>query len=225
RFEAALRNNLGMANAGTQQAVTFGDVCRILGIEGDSASVPETAGTNVAPDVSTVAANSVGAPAGILVGIDVEPIAALPEASDYWEHEFYKSTFSPREIAYALLQPSPRETFAGAWCAKEALRKVWPGLAQAEWTALEVIHDVSGKPAMTVDGKPAGGALSISHTGDIAVAVFVAGEPVQLPPVKEVPQTAPVPQIISKSGRGGFIFALIALLLSAAALYFSLFHR
>lgn len=226
RFEAALRNKLGVANAGTQQAITFGDLCRILNIEGDSAGPLVSTGTEAVAYTSAGSTNTEVALSGIQVGIDVEIIASLPETSDYWEHEFYKSTFSPREIAYAMLQPSPRETFAGIWCAKEALRKVRPGLVQAEWSALEVVHDTSGKPAMRVEGKSAGGALSISHTSDIAMAVFVAGELAQLPPIKDVPQVVPAPlPIESSGGSGAFIIALLAMLLSVIALYYSVFHH
>jgi len=224
RLEAGLRHRLGVAKAGVQQAATFGDLCRVLGIEADSATAAETAQTEAVAQPAAIETNA--GPGGVQVGIDVEPVAALPDAADYWEHEFYKSTFSPREIAYALLQPSPRQTFAGAWCAKEALRKARPALAQLEWTALEVVHDASGKPAMTVQGQAAGGALSISHAAELAVAVFVAAEAILPPPVNDEPPTAPLPPPTpNKTGPASLALALIALLLSLAALYFSVFHR
>lgn len=226
RLEAGLRHRLGVANAGVQQAATFGELCRILGIAGDSASAPETAQTEVIAQAPVIAAKTEAAAGEVQVGIDVEPIAALPEASDYWEHEFYKNTFSPREIAYALLQPSPKETLAGAWCAKEALRKARPALAEMEWTALEVVHDASGKPAMTIQGKAARGALSISHAGELAIAVFVATERVHPAPAKDESQGTPLPPPVASRGNpGSLTMALLALLISLAALYFSVFHR
>lgn len=226
RLEAALRHRLGVANAGVKQAATFGDLCRILEIDSGSVSAPETPPTQVAAQAPAIEANATASANGIHVGIDAELIRALPEATDYWEHEFYKNTFSPREIAYALLQPAPRETFAAAWCAKEALRKARPALMQEEWTALEVVHDASGKPAMTVRGKTAGGALSISHAGELAVAVFVAPEPVQSTPFKSEPQNYPVPPLSArKASRGSIALALLAFLISLVALFFSAFHR
>ena len=70
-----------------------------------------------------------GAAGGLQVGLDVEDIRLLPQAKDYWEHEFYSGSFAKSEIAYAVLQAEPRTHFAGFWCAKEALRKCDPGFA------------------------------------------------------------------------------------------------
>ena len=53
----------------------------------------------------------------------MQEIAALPVTADYWDHEFYRETFEPSEIAYAVVQSDPRTHLAGFWCAKEALRK------------------------------------------------------------------------------------------------------
>lgn len=226
RLEAGLRHRLGVAKAGVHQAVTFGDLCRSLGIEGDSPSLQETAqkaGVGQAPVINAKAEVATG---GVHVGIDVEHMSALPETSDYWDHDFYKNIFSPREIAYALLQPFPRESFAGAWCAKEALRKARPALVQAEWTALEVVHDASGKPTMTIHGNAAGGAVSISHTSEFAIAVFVVTEAIQPPPVIEQRQnpTIPLPST-PKAGSSSLILPLITFLISLVALYFSIFRR
>ena len=61
-------------------------------------------------------------------GIDIERVDAMPVTDDYWEHEFYKESFSKDEIAYCLLQENPRMHFAARWCAKEALVKCDPAL-------------------------------------------------------------------------------------------------
>jgi phosphopantetheine--protein transferase-like protein len=113
------------------------------------------------------------------VGLDVEEIGALPAAVDYWEHEFYRESFSRSEIAYAVLQPEPRIHFAGFWCAKEALRKCDPGFAGAEPKLTAVAHDPNGRPYLTLisEGDPERlpHAVSISHTSDVATAVVVFG--------------------------------------------------
>jgi phosphopantetheine--protein transferase-like protein len=222
RLDAALRNRLGVSNTKIYQAVTFGDLCRVLDVStqngaahGEAPSKPE----EVRAELSLHTSNGARA---AQVGIDLEPIAALPAAKDYWDDEFYKSTFTSREIAYALLQPSPQATFAGIWCAKEALRKAEPALAEALWTSLEVVHDASGRPSMAVDGKPTGGALSVSHAGEMAVAVFVCGEPAPATRVNggdsASSNSAESAAQSEKSGRWTNAVALLALLISLAAL-------
>ncbi|MGO8757355.1 MAG: 4'-phosphopantetheinyl transferase superfamily protein [Terracidiphilus sp.] len=234
RLDAALRNKHGVSNPGVYEAATFGDLCRLLGAAPQDGAAAAVAAPTEPAQATSVFSFETGIGAKKLqVGIDLEPIAALPAASDYWEDEFYKSTFTAREIAYALLQPSPQETFAGIWCAKEALRKADPTLAQAAWTALEVIHDGSGKPSMAVNGRPLEGALSVSHSGGMAVAVFVAGEPGQtgpapVDPVQAAPSTGkPGESTAEVDRRGGWstAIALVALLISIAALAIGLLHR
>jgi phosphopantetheine--protein transferase-like protein len=116
--------------------------------------------------------------AGLCVGLDVEGIRSLPEASDYWEHEFYSGSFARSEIAYAVLQSDPRMHFAGFWCAKEALRKCDPSFASVSPALTAVAHDSNGRPYLTLDTE-AGlvrllHALSISHTAELATAIVVA---------------------------------------------------
>jgi phosphopantetheine--protein transferase-like protein len=127
-----------------------------------------------APQVA-VGANGL---AGLSVGLDVEHIRSLPEASDYWEHEFYRGSFARAEIAYAVLQNDPRTHFAGFWCAKEALRKCDPAFAGVSLPLTAVAHDSDGRPYLIMDAE-AGlvrlpHALSISHTAELATAIVVA---------------------------------------------------
>jgi len=217
RLEAALRHRLGVSNAKIKQARTFGDLCALVGADGRNGTQPESATVQDLPRPVLLSSNG-ASHNGVQVGIDVQDLAALPEAGDYWEHEFYKSTFSPREIAYALLQPSPRATFAGQWCAKEALRKANPALADAAWTSLEVVHDAAGKPDMTIDGQPAAGALSVSHAGDLAVAVFVVAPPPAPAPAPPPIVPAPAPAPAKAGGKTSAVLAVVALLIAVAAL-------
>jgi phosphopantetheine--protein transferase-like protein len=179
RLEAALRYRLGVTCSGIQKVATFGDLCSLVGIAGgNGAGAAPAPVPSLAPSAAPVA--FIGAvSSGLHVGIDIQDVAGLPETTDYWEHEFYKSTFSPREIAYALLQPSPRVTFAGQWCAKEALRKAHSDLAEVARTSIEVVHNAAGKPEMALEGKSVPGTLSVSHTDNVAVAVFVVYAPEQ----------------------------------------------
>lgn len=226
RLAAALRRKLASSPPGIEQARTFGDLCRMLSLSDSFTEAPD--GNDLSPEQngSRVGSTARVLDSGLHVGIDTEGIASLPQSSDYWEHEFYKDTFSEAEIAYALLQPSPRETFAGMWCAKEALCKAEPRLAGSPWKTLEVAHDALGKPSMKVNGQPAGGSLSLSHAGGIAVAIFAAGEPGRQAhePIPAESASPAVP-VVRQSSRAPFFFSVLALALSIAALAFSLAHR
>jgi phosphopantetheine--protein transferase-like protein len=129
--------------------------------------------------------------AGLQVGLDVEDIRSLPEATDYWEHEFYRTSFARSEIAYAVLHMEPRTHFAGFWCAKEALRKCDPSFASISFDRTAVAHDPDGRPYITLETEAGfarlGHAVSISHTAEVATAVVVSV------PVTAAPVAAPTP--------------------------------
>jgi phosphopantetheine--protein transferase-like protein len=217
KLEAALHFRYGIADRRISQVATVSQLYALLGLDGSPSAVSGT------PALVTEAAFEAPAlPGEVQLGVDLESIADLPTADDYWEEDFYKSTFRPGEIAYALLQPFPRQSFTAMWCAKEALRKAVPAFASVEWTRIEVAHDTTGKPSLRVDGKPLGGALSLSHTRDYAVAVVNAqyhGQPAQSPgatvesPAEE--QRAPAPQ---RGARLIGAISLVSLFLSILAL-------
>jgi phosphopantetheine--protein transferase-like protein len=224
RLDANLRSQFGVSNPAVYNVNTFGDLCAVLGIGTPSGPASVAAElSNISP-LKVLDRDTAGN--GISVGADVESVAAMPEVSDYWEDDFYKSTFTSREIAHALLRPSPRASFAAMWCAKEALRKADASLGNVDWRTIEVTHDDLGKPGLLVNGRKPAGALSLSHTDDLAFAVFVFA---QLPQRMAAP-TSPLQQqpiVVSQrnSGRSASIAAALALLLSVAALVYSLLYH
>jgi len=114
---------------------------------------------------------------GLSVGLDIQDVAGLPAAADYWEDTFYAATFAKPEIAYAAARPDPRIHFAGFWCAKEALRKCDASFAAVDPAATLVAHEPAGRPFLiwkTNSGEARlRHALSISHSGSIAMAIVV----------------------------------------------------
>jgi phosphopantetheine--protein transferase-like protein len=162
---------LGLALPAGAKPATFGGL--LAALSGESAAAAGSLSAPPARPASPLASGT------LQVGLDVEEIGALPAAVDYWEHEFYRESFSRSEIAYAVLQPEPRIHFAGFWCAKEALRKCDPGFAGAEPKLTAVAHDPNGRPYLTLisEGDPERlpHAVSISHTSDVATAVVVFG--------------------------------------------------
>jgi hypothetical protein len=66
----------------------------------------------------------------------------------------------------------------------------------------------------------------VSHSGDIAVAVFVAGESRQITPAPAPPQDVPPAAVETpKSSQTPSVVSLLALLISIAALVFAFLHR
>jgi phosphopantetheine--protein transferase-like protein len=223
RLDANLRSRFGVSNPAVYNVNTFGDLCAVLGISTSSNPSPQAVTPSHA--VPVLPNETRPGESGVVVGADVEPVSAMPEASDYWEDDFYKTTFTSREIAHALLRPSPRASFAAMWCAKEALRKADASLASADWQMIEVTHDELGKPGILVNGRQPAGALSLSHTDEFALAVFVSAQlPQQIAPVSALP----APTVTAPPRQGSTVtslMALIALLLSIAAFAMSFLHR
>jgi phosphopantetheine--protein transferase-like protein len=113
---------------------------------------------------------SVGAAPQMLgVGIDIQPVDAMPEASDYRTDSFYKGNFSPRELAHCIEKGSPRESLAGIWAAKEALLKAGAASRPANGALgeIEISYDAAGAPRYP------NCLISISHAAGVAVAVCI----------------------------------------------------
>jgi phosphopantetheine--protein transferase-like protein len=174
---------LGLALPAGVKPATFAGLIAVL--SGESVVVAEPS----APVVKHAATSS----GGLQIGLDVEDIHALPVASDYWEHEFYRGTFARSEIAYAVLQADPCTHFAGFWCAKEALRKCDGSFADVSPDCTAVAHEADGRPYLTLvtDAGPERlpHVVSISHTLELATAVVVTG--VAAPAIAAVEAIAP----------------------------------
>lgn len=82
-------------------------------------------------------------------GLDVESIDAINIEND----TFLERNFSENEIAYCQKAPSPQSSFAGKWCAKEAVFKslgVKGKGAGAAMREIEVLNDENGAPFVKV---------------------------------------------------------------------------
>ena len=101
------------------------------------------------------------------IGVDIEEVAAMPEAPDFRSAEFYQLNFAPGEIAYCILQPDPYSSFTGLFAAKEAIVKADAFFRGRPFNTLKIDHTPEGKPLFPGFG------LSISHAGGLAVAVAI----------------------------------------------------
>ncbi len=94
---------------------------------------------------------------------------------------FVREIYTENEQSYIQKSPHPAQTAAGLYCAKEAAAKaLGRGLFGLLPRELEIGHDEAGMPLLRLHGAAQaryGGvsfALSISHSGDYAVAFCVA---------------------------------------------------
>jgi phosphopantetheine--protein transferase-like protein len=193
---ASIRRHLGKDCMAAASAKTFAELEAL--VEGKAQPSPS------APEAKAAlpADAKVSAPFRAACGIDLEPVASLPETSDYAGHGFYQENFSPEEIAYCSRQAKPREHFAARWCAKEALKKCDPAFRDARSCELELVRSESGVVSFRCRGKALPHAVSISHTAETAAAMVVP---------------APRSSFVAWLALAA---ALFALLLSGAALVF-----
>ena len=181
RLDAALRSRLNFSNPSIYVVQTFGDLCKLAGAEGGNGSlhIPLEAGNGKRPILRDATSQNTA------IGIDIQSVSDLPEVADYWEAEFYQQHFTRQEIAYALLQSDPRESFASAWCAKEALRKADSRWLDVSWKLTEITHTSEGMPTLKSGEDNIPCSVSLSHTKDyaLAVVIFESAPPAQLIPV------------------------------------------
>ncbi|KAJ3021482.1 3-oxoacyl-[acyl-carrier-protein] synthase [Thoreauomyces humboldtii] len=122
------------------------------------------------------------------VGIDVQLCSEIPTTNAV----FLERNFSDEERAYCSSAPSPQESFAGRWAAKEAVVKavssacstvVWDQGAGAPLKNIEVIRKEGQAPVVVFHGdakkavQKAGVKtvkVTISHSGSYAVAMAFA---------------------------------------------------
>jgi phosphopantetheine--protein transferase-like protein len=142
------------------------------------------------------------------IGIDIEAVSSLPVTNDFRRNEFYTMNFSSSEIAYCSLQPDPYASFAGLFCAKEAIIKAEVQHRSKSFNSICISHGTEGEPLY------AGFHLSISHAGGVAVAVAVPARPEQA-----MPAALPVPlPTVKKGGKGALAISLLALVLAILAI-------
>lgn len=106
-----------------------------------------------------------------MVGIDVVSISRFEEMlrrSPRLEERLCSVT----ELDYCYSKPQPSRHLAGTVAAKEAVIKAARLGRLVAWARrIEVTRNGEGVPTVTIDGKAAAIAVSISHDGDVAAAV------------------------------------------------------
>jgi holo-[acyl-carrier protein] synthase len=98
-----------------------------------------------------------------------------------WGQRFLNRVYTPAEQQYCGLR---MQRLAGRFAAKEAVSKVLgTGIRYIRWRELEILPDSRGKPTVRLHGRALAVAaglslgpisVSITHTGDLALAVAFA---------------------------------------------------
>src|SRR5712691_3853174 len=115
-------------------------------------------------------------------GVDIEAVSEVRRFLDL-SARARRRVFTALEVGDCERAGDPDRHFAGRFCAKEALFKAlgrgWQGMG---WTEAEVRVDPDGAPQLVTRGRVKGMlealgvrsvGLSISHTGDLAMASVV----------------------------------------------------
>lgn len=220
-LDAAIRRRVGVKLTAVYSAKTYGELESAL--TGESVETNGSAASNGLQVISISAMS-----AGVHCGVDIEQVANLPKADDYWEHEFYQTHFAKAEIAYCLTTEKPREHFAARWAAKEALKKCDAGFMDVDPGAIQVAIKDHGAPKLELlsgdQATPLPHALSLSHTNDIAIAVVVSGgrtNEIEKPAIIEPMNPSPAKSVPTENKHFGWVsvLAVAALIASMIALW------
>lgn len=112
------------------------------------------------------------------VGVDVQLISDVSIEND----TFLEHNFTSTEVEYCAGRMDPRASFAGRWAAKEA---VFKALSEAghrlrgpagSLKMIEIASNDVGVPIVQVDGIVDPVRVSISHSGEYAVAVAIVNK-------------------------------------------------
>jgi phosphopantetheinyl transferase (holo-ACP synthase) len=100
------------------------------------------------------------------LGLEIANIAALPDAVDYAQDEYYCANFTPSEIAHCSKEPVAKAAFQSLLSAKRAIVKSGAvSVPQDGYKNIEIAFDSDGRPCYL------GCLLSLSETGTMAAAV------------------------------------------------------
>lgn len=153
---------------------TFGELLKI--VENDTTeSVIEDIKTegNMEEDSHENVVNIAGN--GLVCGIDIQEIDIFPESDDYWSESFYTDNFTNEEIAYCVTADSPRHSFAGRWCVKEALHKCCEKYYDIVFKDIQVAKHKNGNVSIEIRKNSKWHELpivcSISHADNYAVGI------------------------------------------------------
>src|ERR1700694_3829765 len=117
-------------------------------------------------------------------GIDLVEIGRIQQSVERFGQRFLDRIFTAAEQAYCMRKRKSAESLAARFAAKEAAAKaLGTGISYGvNWLEIEVVREPGGGPTIRFHGRAseiasrlgvARAALSITHTGDLAMASVV----------------------------------------------------
>ena len=114
-------------------------------------------------------------------GIDMVEIGRIQQSLDRYGRRFLDRVYTPAEQAYCMGKRKAAESLAARFAAKEAGAKaLGTGISRGvNWLEIEVTREPGGRPTLRFHGRAAAvaehmgiarSALSLTHTGDLAMA-------------------------------------------------------
>ena len=142
------------------------------------------------------------------IGIDVVEVSRIRSAVEK-NSKFLKRVFTENEIKYFSGTVMKWESVAGGFAAKEAYSKyVGTGIGELSLCDIEVCHDEKGAPYLMIKGKKSKASLSITHSGNIAVATVCGKGERSLKQSKELSSLLPKRAKTAHKGQCGKVFIL-----------------
>jgi len=146
---------------------------------------------------------------GVAVGIDVASVSRVATLAE-GNPRFTRRVYTAAERRHCAGHP---QRWASRWAAKEAVRKLAGGrrLALPAFRDVEIALEPGGCPVARVRGWEVPVAVSLSHDGDWAVAVAVAGDEATgvPPPLLPVAATVRLPERPADGHKGTFGTVLV----------------
>ncbi len=117
-------------------------------------------------------------------GIDLTEIGRIQQSVERYGKRFLDRVYTPAEQAYCLRKRRSAESLAARFAAKEAGAKaLGTGISRGvNWLEIEVVREPGRRPTLRFSGRAQDisvklgvthVALSITHTGDLAMASVV----------------------------------------------------
>ena len=107
------------------------------------------------------------------IGVDIETIDKFKNKEYKKNRDFYSKIFSTNEINYCLAKIDSYMSFAGKFCAKEAVVKALKKNNLFSLANIEIINNEAGQPEAFMNAKKIDCFLSIAHGDTTAIAFCV----------------------------------------------------
>ncbi len=110
-----------------------------------------------------------------MLGCDIIEISRIRDSYERYGQQLLDRLLTPKEQQVFVKRSKSIAFLAGRFAAKEAVSKSYrTGIGRLAFTDIEILPDELGAPVVTVCGETLEGAeLSISHSKDYAMAVFI----------------------------------------------------